>query len=133
MLEVLGRMVVVVSLTILGASLTSCSQPDMRLGGENSGDLTNQIRSSSQITSCDDYGSTFSTSIQVLNSSDRPINASFFTVQFYRGNDMMGEAVFNGPDPLPRGMSFSKQSSVTGYFGDQPLTCRWGSFNVYGR
>ena len=106
---------------------------DMQIGGENSGSLTSQIKSSSRISSCIDTGADFQTSIEVNNSSNRAINVSYITVQFYRGKNLVGEAIFSGPDPLPVGRTYSDRASKQWWDGSAPLTCSWGAFNIYGR
>jgi hypothetical protein len=125
--------VLVMSLGIV-TLLSACVQTsDMRIGGEQSNALTDQIRASSQITTCEDTGFDFRTSFEITNSSDRPINVSLITIQFYRGNDLVGDSVFGGPDPLPVGRTYRDSDVENWWDGSEPLTCEWGTFNIYGK
>jgi hypothetical protein len=122
--------------TSLGAValLSACVQsPDIRIGGEMSSELTEQIRSSSRITTCVDTGLDFRTSFEITNSSDRPINVTLITIQFYRGNDLVGESVFGGPDPLPVGRTYRDSDVENWWDGSEPLTCEWGTFTILGK
>ena len=122
-----------ISLGILSL-LSACVQsPDMRIGGEMSSELTDQIRASSQITTCVDTGIDFRTSFELTNSSDRTINVSLITIQFYRGNDLVGESVFGGPDTLPVGRTYRDSDVEDWWDGSEPLTCEWGSFTILGK
>jgi hypothetical protein len=125
--------VLVMSLGIV-TLLSACVQTaDMRIGGEMSSELTDQIRASSQITTCDDTGFDFRTSFEITNSSDRPINVSLITIQFYRGNDLVGDSVFGGPDPLPVGRTYRDSDVEDWWDGSEPLTCEWGTFTILGK
>ena len=116
------------------ALLSACVQtPDIRIGGEMSNELTDQIRASSQITTCEDTGFDFRTSFELTNSSDRPINVTLITIQYYRGNDLVGESVFGGPDPLPVGRTYRDSDVEDWWDGSEPLTCEWGTFTILGK
>jgi hypothetical protein len=122
--------------TTLGtvALLSACVQtPDIRIGGEMSSELTEQIRASSEITTCEDTGLDFRTSFELTNSSDRSINVSLITIQFYRWNDLVGESVFGGPDPLPVGRTYRDSDVEDWWDGSEPLTCEWGTFTILGK